>query len=148
MIHEINVLLVVVTYLLQAVGELLTLTKQLFVTAKATRHGVSSRIDYFRIRKDEFDEPHVEKVVWHFVDKTRCRASVGARVIDKLLANCSNRSAGSSPKYADSVASRPPYLGRAIACQIENVVNSIVPSTLAMRVFALAGLSQHEATRQ
>ena len=86
MIHEINVLLVVVTYLLQAVGELLSLTKQLFVTAKATRHGVSSRIDYFRIGKDEFDEPYVEKVVWHFVDKTRCRASVGARVIYKLLA--------------------------------------------------------------
>ena len=76
MIHEINVLLVVVAYLLQAVGELLTFTKQLFVTAKATRHGVSSSIDYFRIWKDEFDEPHVEKVVWHFVDKTRCRASV------------------------------------------------------------------------
>ena len=53
--HQLSVLLVIAADLSQSVRKFLSLAPELLVATEAAGHGVTSRIDNFGIRENEFD---------------------------------------------------------------------------------------------
>ena len=85
MVHQMQIVCVVVANLLESVGKFLPTRKQLFEVRKAGRHGVPPRINDGGVREDGLDEANVDPVVRHLVDKERLVRSIGARAIEIAL---------------------------------------------------------------
>ena len=66
-----SVLLVVMGEVQHVIREILAMSEQLFVSAKATVKRVAAGIDDLRIGKYEMCEAHEREVVWQLIGKKR-----------------------------------------------------------------------------
>ena len=84
-VHQVQIVCVVVANLLESVGKFLPTRKQLFEVRKAGCHGCR-RASMTSRWEDRLDEANVDPVVWHLVDKEGLIRSIGARAIEIALA--------------------------------------------------------------
>jgi hypothetical protein len=68
-VHQFNVISIIVAKILEAVRKLLTLSKQLFKTAKGAAKRMPPSVNNFRIGEHQLYKANVPKVIWHFVDE-------------------------------------------------------------------------------
>ena len=87
-VHQMQVVRVVVANLLESVGKFLTTRKQLFEVRKAGGHGVPSRINNGCVGENGLDEPNVNPIVRHLIDEKGLICPIGARAIEITLAEC------------------------------------------------------------
>ena len=87
--HQLQISPVVTRDIVDAVGELLSIGKQLFQIAETARHRLTPRIDDPGVRQHQVNQPQVPEVVRHLVDEEGFAGAVDPGVGEILLAELS-----------------------------------------------------------
>jgi hypothetical protein len=85
-IHELDVIAVILARIREVVGKFLALCEQLLVAAEATGHRMAARVDYLRVRQNQVYQADVPEVVRHLVDEERCALAMYAGIVDEFPA--------------------------------------------------------------
>ena len=70
-IHHVQISPVVATQVLQIVRKGLTFGEELLVGAETGIHGMTARIDEYRVRQDQLDEAQMPEIVGHLINEER-----------------------------------------------------------------------------
>ena len=79
MINQPDVIRIVGRNILLAVGEFLSMCKELLEIGEARRHGFASCVDDCRVRQDALDQCNVHEVIGQLVDKSWLALAINTR---------------------------------------------------------------------
>ena len=85
MIHQLNIVLVIFADSCQVVGKHKAIREKMFIQAPATRHRITSDINYFGVGKKCLDQTNVVKITGCLIDKIRSLLPECLRVIQVSL---------------------------------------------------------------